>query len=58
MERAIGIDVPVQHALFSNRAVTPLMRAIVLSSLFLRVFMQLQLWHGVVFGIVRHKRKV
>jgi hypothetical protein len=35
-----------------------LMCAIVLSSLFLRVFIQLQLWHGVVFGIVRHQRKV
>jgi hypothetical protein len=35
-----------------------LMRAIVLSSLFLRVFIQLQLWHGVVFGIVRHQRIV
>jgi hypothetical protein len=29
-----------------------LMRAIVLSSLFLRVFIQLQLWHGVIFGTV------
>ena len=35
-----------------------LMCAIVLSSLFLRVFIQLQLWHGVVFGIVRHQRIV
>jgi hypothetical protein len=30
------------------------MRAIVLSSLFLRVFIQLELWHGVVFGIIRN----
>jgi hypothetical protein len=32
--------------------------AIVLSSVFRRVFIQIQLWHGVVFGIVRHQRKV
>src|SRR5205823_14534629 len=35
-----------------------LMRAIVLTSLFLRIFIQLQLWHGEMFGIVRHERIV
>ena len=29
-----------------------------ISSFFLRVFIQVQLWHGVVFGIVRHERIV
>jgi hypothetical protein len=30
----------------------PKIRAIVLSSFFLHVFIQLQLWYGVIFGII------